>query len=412
MTFSLVIKLLRRLVHLLIALAALCLAGLAAAQQTLAPQVPVEQLPTSVGTALTSGYDSNVTRQPSGPLAVGSTIDRAELFANFDHVYERQHVYASADAGREVYKQYSLYDFAPQTYRAGLQSSLPGSVSTDITFTRTVQLAHQADFQNIQRDVLTQNRVDAGLHFPLATEWNALITGSAGQLRNSNVQEVPTNLNAAEVDAGVRYQTGALNYVDFLARSQNATFPEGSSIVYGETSYHEQGVDLRTKWRFSGASELFGHVGYVERKYPSQTYLNFAGPAYELSYLWTPLAKSSLTLYALRATGAPGDNFYLSAVTHAYRVTPAYAPTEKLRFEGYAESAHVNYFGDLLFIQSGQSPVTTRNDALTFLGLTAVWTPQRWLELRLELHRDQRDSSVQSWDYIDRVAMLTAKARF
>jgi hypothetical protein len=56
--------------------------------------------------------------------------------------------------------------------------------------------------------------------------------------------------------------------------------------------------------------------------------------------------------------------------------------------------------------------VTTRNDALTFLGLTAVWTPQRWLELRLELHRDQRDSSVQSWDYIDRVAMLTAKARF
>jgi hypothetical protein len=110
--------------------------------------------------------------------------------------------------------------------------------------------------------------------------------------------------------------------------------------------------------------------------------------------------------------GATGNSEYLSAVTHTYRVTPAYLPTEKIRFEVFYQWSRYNYFSDVQLLQLGQSPVITRNDTDNNYGLAAIWAPLRWLQVKLEAHREWRDSTVPTWDFVDRVTTLTLQARF
>src|ERR1700688_1252570 len=74
------------------------------------------------GTALTTAYDSNVTRQPEGAGAAGSHIDSAALLAGFDRIYDRQHVTLAATVSRVMYRQMSLYDYTMQNLHLGLNS--------------------------------------------------------------------------------------------------------------------------------------------------------------------------------------------------------------------------------------------------------------------------------------------------
>jgi hypothetical protein len=335
-------------------------------------------------------------------------IDAASLLAGFDNTYGRQHLFASADVGRVVYPQYSLYDYTQQDVRVGLKSELPSNINTEVVALRTQQLAPQANLTTIQRNVITTDAVKAAGYFPLAVDWHAVVSGNASWLRNSNVIDQPTDLNTSEVDVGVRYQTGKQNYVDLLARSALATYPDGGQTVLGVNDYRDRGADLRTQWQFSGASTLQGHIGYVKRTNETLTYLNFSAPSYDLTYLWTPFSKSSLTMVLLRTVGAIEGNGYLMAVNHTYRVTPAYLPTDNIRLEAHVEWSGVNYYGNV----QAQPSTTSRTDSDTSIGLAAIWTPARWLKVKIDAHREQRSSNQAMWDYADRVSTLAMEAKF
>lgn len=366
-----------------------------------------------IGVALSTAYDSNVTRQPSGPGVVGSAVDTAGLLANFDHTYERQRVHASADVERDVDTQMPLYDLTTQLLSAGLQSSFPADVTTDIKLSRSVQLAHQSDFSVIERDVMTQNRVDTWLRFPLAPQWHGVLTAGAGKLRNSYGADIPTDLDSVQFEAGVRYQTGAENYVDFLARSVQATYPDAGQTVFANTAYHDRGADLRMKWRFSGSSELLGRIGYLQRRDKVMSARDFSGPSYDLTYLWTPWTKIRVLAYALRAIGEPGDSDYLAAVTHTYRIAPDYQATERIRLGLELEWSRIRYYSDLLLAQPGQlSPPTSRDDIVSSAGVGVHWNPRRWLQLHLEWLRQERTSTAASWDFVDRLSRLQVQAQF
>ena len=385
----------------------------AGAQQTQPYAAPSGSGQPYVGADLMAGYDSNVTRQAGGTPVVGSEFDRASLLAGFDHTYDRERVYALADVGRETYRSESLYDYTTQQWRLGVQANLPRDFSADLALSRSVQLAHQEDFSTIQRDVIAQDGVDSWFRFPLATEWHGVLGASASELRNSNGLDVPTDLNTVQFEAGLRYQTGSENYVDLLGRSEQATYPQGSAAsLYDLTSYHERGADIRIRWRFSGSSQLLGRAGYVERRNEILTIRNFSGPAYDLTYVWTPGSKIRLEVYGLRATGEPGDNDYLSAVTHTLRLAPSYRPTENIRLESFALWSRIDFVSDLSAIQENLAPATSRSDRLSSYGLAADWTPLRWLELKLSAHFDDRTSTVPIWSYVDRVTMLEVRTKF
>jgi hypothetical protein len=382
-------------------------AGLAAG---VAAQEPVTGF--YYGATLSAAHDSNVTRQNAG--AQGSAIDSAAFIGGFDRTYDRQHVVASIDVGRVLYRQFSLYDYTNQSLRLDLKSGWPGAIDTDFSVTRDVLLAHQADLSSVRRNVIAQNAANGTLRFPLAAEWRGVVSVNGTQFRNSNAIDRPADLNTAEEDAGLRYQTGSENYVDLLARSQHSTYPQGALTAFNNSAYRDRGADLRTKWHFAGASTLSGRIGYDQRRHDNDQLkaLDFSAATYDLTYVWQVTYKASLTAYVLRTAGVAGDTEFLSAITHTYRITPAYRPTAHTSVEAHYERSRLNYYGDLFAIQAGVPPPVARNDNDSNFGLAGVWTMYRWLTWTLEAHREQRASNVAIWTYSDRVASIAVQAKF
>jgi hypothetical protein len=371
-----------------------------------------------LGTEAYSAYDSNVTREPSGKGAAGSQIDSAGLIAGLDRTYDRQHVSASVDVGRVLYRSEALsyYDFTQQDIRLALKSSLPAGIETLIDAKRTNELANPANLAIVEggkfvpdtrRNVIATDGLKGAVYFPLFSQnWRAVASAIVTRSRNSDALDRPTDLNTIEGDAGVRYTTGAANFVDLLARDEHATYPNAQLSPFQDTSYSDRGIDLRTQWRLSGFSSVEGHVGYDERRNANLTFLNFSGPAYDLTYTWKPLYKTSLALLVLRQSGAIGQAGFLAATTHTYRVQPAYQPTDSTRIELHYQWSHVDYLADVQALEFGLPANLNRIDSDNDVGLVATWQVRRWLGLRLSTSREQRTSNTPGFEFVDRYSKL------
>ncbi len=372
---------------------AICLAQLAPAAAT--PGF-------SIGAGLLSQYDSNVTRVPTDAGA-GSWINEASALVGFDQTYGRQHVFASADVGRVLYKQLSQYNYTAEDLRGGWHMNLPESADAALDVSRAVQLARFADLNSVARNVISTETARAVFDYPVATAWRPIVGGTATRVRNSNGADTAADLDTAGVDGGIRYQTGSENQVDLVASALHGSYPDaepGAQV----SPYHDKAADLRVKWRFSGSSTVFGRVGYQQRHYEFPVFPNFSGPAYDMTYVWEATARTSLTLLVLRHTGATGDNQYLSSVTRTYSLSPTYAVTSKIQVQAQFELSQFD------FLTAANVP--SRNDRVHSAGAHAVWTPQRWLKVSLGQTWEQRASNLSAYDYLDRITSLQLQATF
>jgi hypothetical protein len=405
----------RVLQHWLTASAAFACLGNAlpcAAQEWLAAPPPPPGFRLGVG--LLWQYDTNVQRLASDTGA-DSLIYGASVLAGFDQTYGRQHVYAAADVGRVLYSQFPLYNYTQENLTAGWHMNLPASVDAEVDLAHTVQLARFADLNSTRRDVITGNDARAFVDFPVLVEqWRLVVGGDASRLRHSAGTDQQADSNTAELDAGVRYQTDLGNRVDLLARTVHANYPDAQASSLGNcvpgprstcvSPYRDRGADLRVQWKFSGASTLSGRVGYVKRRYDLRTFSDFAGAAYDMTYLWQPTVRTSLAFLVLRQMGATGDNQYQSAVTHTYRVTPAYALTEKIHAEVQFELDQLDYLA--------VGNASSRRDRVHSARIGMAWLPRSWLQIKLSQTVEQRASNLATFDYLDHLSSLSLQATF
>lgn len=357
----------------------------------------------SIGAGLQSQYDSNVVRAPTD-AGNGSWINQADAIAGFDRTYGRQHVYATADVGRVLYDQLSVYNYTHEALHGGWHMDLLDSANSEVDLTRTLDLAHFADLNSVRRNVISRDAAHVSVDYPVATVWRPIVGADAARLRNSNGVDSPADVNTSEVDGGIRYQTGKENQVDLVARMVRGSYPNPQPVPAQVSSYREKGGDLRVKWKFSASSTLFGRVGYVERTNDLPAFRNFSGAAYDMTYVWQPTGRTTLTALVLRQTGATGDNQYLSSVTHLYSLTPAYAVTAKTRVEAQFGLSQLD------FIVVGNAP--PRNDSIYSAALRVAWSPLRWLQVKVGQTWEQRVSNQQAFDYLDRISSILLQASF
>jgi hypothetical protein len=391
----------------------------------------VNPLGFSWGTGETVEHDSNFLRLSGlqdGYPVVADTLYSTDLNGKFHQTYSRQELTASATIARVLFSNLRQYDYTQEDIRANLRSDLPYSFNSVINVSRSAQLAHFADIGSPVRDVITSNDLNLTLDFPIAVDWRAVVGGDGNQSTNSAVSLQAGNYSFTQFNGGIRFQPTTGNHVDLLVQTTHATYPDANASEFINPGYRDLGADLRVDWTFSGASHLQGRAGYLKRDYDPLVASanaavlaadptlalnrNFAGPAYDLTYLWQVTAASSLTFFGERITGAAGDNNYLSAVTDTYRVTPGYQFSEKITLNGYLEWSHRNYFSNVYEIVYGLPPGTTRVDTTHNAGVTVIWSPWIWLQASLDAHREQRGSSISLWDYADNVIALSLQGRF
>lgn len=376
-------------------------------------------------------HDSNILRasgEPGTAPVVADTLISSALQGNFHETYGREDVSASALIGRVLFRDLRSFDYTEENLQAKLQTTLPYTINLVVGAGRSAQLAHYADVGLAVRDVIDTDSANVALDFPLHVDWRGVVFGYDTHTTNSAVIMSPANNDSVEGDLGLRYQPSTGNHIDFLLHEVSSRFPEADLTSLINPGYHEHGVDLRVDWTLSGASHLLGHAGWVRRTYeplygPVNPFFlliypeltldrDFAGPVYELTYDWHPSGATTLSAYALRQTGAAGDDNYLSAVSRIFRLTATWQPREKLQFQAYGEDDLRNYFSSVYQIIYGLPPGTIRLDHSYEGGVRAIWAPRRWFEAVLDVHREQRDSSIDIWKYADNAVSLTAQFTF
>lgn len=382
----------------------------------------------SWGPGETVERDSNLQRNsglPGFPV-LPDTLSSTNLMGAFHEIYSRQEITASATIGRVLFRNERQFDYTQEDIRGTLQSSLPYSINSTVSFERSAQLAHFADIGIPVRDVIDFNNLNATIDLPLAVDWRLVLGGVGYDIKNSATIEQPGDVSSAEFNGGIRYEPSSGNHIDLLLRDVRATYPNANASILINPGYRDRGADLRLDWIFSGLSHLTGDAGYVKRNYvpllgSSSTELlaldplislnrNFAGPAYDLTYAWQVTTTSRFTFFGQRVSGAAGDNNYLSAVTEDFRLSPNYQSSAFFEWDAYWEWQRRNYFSNVYQIVYGLPPDVTRLDTTRSVGASVIWSPRRWLKATLAVHREHRDSTIPVWTYNDNTAILSIQA--
>lgn len=383
----------------------------------------------SWGPGETVEHDSNLLRLSSmgAENVAPDTIFTTDLMGAFHETYSREDVSATATVGRAIYEHFHAYDFTSENIAGTLASNLPYDVNATVKVLRTAQMAHFADLDTALRDVITADAESGSIDFPVHVDWRAVGDANLAQSRNSATLFETQNFDTFGLDGGIRYAPTTGNSVDLVARTARGVYPNGTSSVLISPGYREKAVDLRGDWTFAGASRLQGHAGFVARSNDHLLYLtpegqirglnrDFSGPAFDTTYTWNATAASRLSVFALRQTGAAGDNNYLSAVSRTVRVSPTYLPTTVVEIDAYVEWDKRNYFSNVLQaieLESGL-PATgiTRVDYGRNAGVVLAWTPRRWLQLSLDAHHERRDSTLSGFSYSNAVVVFNAQTSF
>ena len=381
---------------------------------------PAPQRGFSAGPFETIEHDSNLGRTAgeTGAPALADTLYTTGVGAEFHQSYGREQVDASAALSRVLYQNSRQLDYTQQNFDAALAAQLPLDVAANVHAAHTAQMVHFADIGGVVADVISRDNASATLAFPLLANWRALLGADASRSSNSADSLRLQDDRATEGRAGLRYTTGAANHLDLLAHRMHDRRPNYSAGSPVGPSFDESAADLSADWTFSGVDQLHGHAGFVRHtgdRYQYTTALapaqavtvdhDFAGPAFDLSYAWQVSGATRITLLGARVSGAVGDNNYLSAVTHNYRITPAWAYSVKTEVDLFFDWTHREYAAD-------PAVASLRTDRGRDVGLIVNWSPRRWLQAKLQLHQERWSSTVALYTYRDTVAVLDLKAFF
>jgi hypothetical protein len=358
------------------------------------------------GGLLGATHDDNVFRTSSANGTNSDWITTYGLLGGYDRTFSRTRLYANATVSRVNYRDLSQLDYTQQDLAGGVGTNLPGDINAALDLTRNVALARFADTNNTRRNLISRTNALVSVDAPIATDWRVLVGGGPSRLRDSNATDQVADLNTTDLNAGVRYQSALGNRVDFLLRRDKARYVLEQTGPFALPDYHETAAEVRAVWTLSGASRINGRVGYVKRKNDGRPDLDFSGPAYDITYTWTPTVLSTVQLFALRERGAAGDALLQSAKSTTYRLTPSLLVGTRITLRGVLELSERSYYG------ADPTLNLNRKDTVRAIGLGAGWTPERWLTLDVDFRHENRSSPLAGFDYKSNVGRVTGQARF
>jgi len=357
--------------------------------------------------------DSNVFRTPpTGPGAVTSVfLTTLYGLASFDRTYGQQHLFANVNFGRVFYSGgLSSYDYDNQTADAGYRLGSWQRFNVGVEWVRTAAQVNFGDTLFKVPDVVTRDALVVDVDEPVIGDWHLVGNVNGSIERYSDPLSKVSNLDRFGGQAGVRYVPVYGNRIDLSFGQIHGRYPNGATTAFSDAAYQERLADLSVSWHFSGSSRLDGHAGYLQRRNETLRFRDFSGLNSDLTWVWAPTGKLTLTLSGSRVTGAAGDVEFLTAVSKTLRLAPSWQATEKIKLETALYRSVRDYFGQGLQLASGGFlPATTHIDTILGGSLTATWVMERWITFSADLRAEHRDSSLANWAYSDRIGGISVR---
>jgi exopolysaccharide biosynthesis operon protein EpsL len=363
----------------------------------------------------TATWDSNVFRLPrnvdrQATLGTSSLSDRIlthSVGLNADIPVSLQRFQASYQRFWTRYNRFDHLDFDGDIWRAAWLWAVTREFHGELGYTETTGLASFATFGGTAQDVTHTRQAFATANWQLSPRWIAY----GGLNATEREHELPArrvhDIEAVSAEARLSYVTPRENRIGASIRFEDGGAPQ-TRLVAGipfDNGYRQWGVGVIGRWDITVRSRLDGRADYVRREYDQFPERDYSGPAWGVTYTWSPTAKFSMAT-TLRRDIAPLEDVQTSFVlATGIGVKPRWEITEKFALLGSADHVRWKYRGDPLIGGGFEHRVNAAS-----VGF--AWTPFTRVVVTGALQRETRTSDLANADYRVTIGTLDARIGF
>lgn len=305
------------------------------------------------------------------------------------------------------YQRFDQLDFDGDVARAAWLWAVTRQFNGELSYTQTTGLASFAAFRGTTRDVITTKQLVANANWQLNARWIAFGGVIATDRKHDDPGRRINDIEAQSGELRMSYVTPKENRIGVSVRAEQGGAPE-TTLVRGiafDNGYRQVGVGAVGRWEATAHSRFDGRFDYVKREYDQFSQRDYSGPAWGVTYTWSPTPKFNM-LTTVRRDIAPLEEVQTTfVIATGIGVKPRWQVTEKFAFVGSADYMRWKYRGDPLI--GGDFEHTVRSGAIGF-----AWTPLQRVAITGSLQREVRTSDLANADYRVTVGTLEARIGF
>ncbi|MGZ5692079.1 MAG: XrtB/PEP-CTERM-associated polysaccharide biosynthesis outer membrane protein EpsL [Burkholderiales bacterium] len=374
-----------------------------------------DTLNVTLSTSLT--YDSNLFRlsESADPQATLGTTTKSDqisvstLLLRLDKSLSQQRFQLDVSETVYRYKNFSFLDFEAFEYRGAWLWHLTPRISGTLGADRRQALVPFGDVKTAQQDLRTADREYLTLDAQLTGGWHALAGASHFQQKDSQVAISPEqSYDAVSSEAGIKYLASPGSAIAVIQRYVKGTYKNSfDPATLFDDGFHDNQSEIVADWAATGKSALRGRLTWIDRHHDNFAQRNYDGLAGEISWLWSPTAKSRFNLLGRRDITTWWDQL------SSYRVSDLASASWTWQLASHTallvqfDHVHRDYRGPVV-VPTG--PLRVDNERAAQIGLS--WTPRRSLLLKAGVQNYSRSSNIPGNDYDGHIANISGAFTF
>jgi hypothetical protein len=279
------------------------------------PQRDTASSPYYIGVSQAFTHDSNIFRDPDGPLVTSDTISTTGLRLGIDQPISRQRL------GADLNVRYNKYFDNSQLDNTGYGINLRGDFETannlsgDLRYTRAQFQAPFEDNRSLARltskNQLSLDELAGRVQYGLRARWIIEGTGLYRQQSYSAVQYQYQEQREGQLGVNLRYRPSDRVTVGVGFRGTQGKLPNyipAAGSTPGD-KYNRQDIDFLGTWIVSGLTTVNGRISATNASYDRATERDFSGITGEVGASYRPSGRLVFNANASRETNDASSRY-------------------------------------------------------------------------------------------------------
>lgn len=330
-----------------------------------------------------------------------------------DKQYSLQRFRANATITNNSYRSNDFLNFTSKNYDLAWLWALTPKLTGTLSAARTESLNNFNDLR-ASGEVVQQQNINTSQNqlfradFAPGGGWHLLAGVSRNTLKNSETFNAVSGFSANSVDVGVKYDFASASSITLMNHIRKGKYDDRplSQADLLDNGYKEREHEVRLNWILTAKSQLSLVASYLNREHDNFSSRDYSGMQGGLTYNWLPTSKISVAISAQSSLSAFQSNDSSYTRNNTLSISPSYALSERIKLTGNVSVSKREFLGDGVIDASG------RRDDIRTIGIGAQWSPLRYLNLGFNILRSNQSSNINTFDYDDTTASVSADVLF
>ena len=363
-------------------------------------------------------YDSNLFRLSDGvnsESAIDSShkddfIYRLGAAGRYEIDYSRQKFLVEGAVEGDHYQRFDNLDNLSDNVRGEWLWQAGNSWNGTLGVGQRRYLSGFTDVQQNIKDMINENRAYGSANYLVNSHLKLSADLTANDVHHGADSRDSLNSKSNTEGFTVNWITPGQNTVGLRFQTSDVRYPIDRTVagVAVGNDYTDNEYSIVGHWFITGASDLVGRVGRVQRRFDEASNRDFGGTTWRLTYHWQANGKFSLDSSLWRELTGFEDLTSNYARTTGISVQPMWSLTPQTAIQGKAAYQQRKYLGDPGIVAFTQQ----REDHEQLYQIAFIWTPARLTDISFAVETGKRTSNQLLADYDYQSVAITATRSF